>query len=486
MQKTMSETQLLQASLAGNADAFGTIVERYQSLICGITYSATGDFAKSQELAQETFIKAWKGLSQLKDFGKFCPWLCTIARNLVRKSIRQEQRDVVSSAKPLENMADIESPEPGPVEAAISREQQSVVWEALRHIPEQFREPIVLFYRRQQSVSQVAADLELSEEAVKQRLSRGRKLLRSEVAALVEDVLGRTGPGKTFTVAVIAALPALAPQTAAAAVAAAAAKGSPAAKAAFSTALSGAILGPLLGLLGGLFGSWMSIKNTSSSRERTFMIRMTIVVWSLLVLLVGLPLVLRLVNVGPKWMYWVLFAVFFALLLPLILWSNARQRQIQKEEGTYLEPQYHPAEMSKANVYGAFGGSVFGSVCWIIPMSLMTRDWLAAVAVVAAAGLIFIISTKKALHKQERYWRILIWDMIALCVLNLAAVNARWSQWIPVYRQSSSYDRRVDMPLWGVNLIFVAVFGGLLLMCLLKDGRQRTIRDKEQQARPSC
>ena len=491
MHETTSETGLLQASLAGSTEAFGTIVQRYQSLICGITYSATGDFAKSQELAQETFINAWKGLGQLKDMGKFCSWLCTIARNLVSKSIREKQRDVISEAGPLEHLGNVKSTEPGPIEAAISREQQAVIWGALRQIPEQFREPMVLFYRQQQSIRQVAAGLGLSEDAAKQRLSRGRKLLKAEVASLVEDVLGRTGPKKAFTVAVIAALPALAPQAAAAGVAAVAAKGSPAAKVAFTTALSGAVLGPLLGLLGGLFGSWMSIKNTKSSQEKHFMIKCTLAMWCELVVLflvIGLFGLLAVKGVVPKKVFWVVFAIMMTahliLLIPAILWANRRQRQIQKEQGTYVVPQYQPTKMSKANIYGTFGGSIFGSVCWIIPISFVAKDWLTAVVVVAIASLILIISAEKALHNQERYWRILIWDIIMLCALNLAVVNLRWNQWMPLYRQSSSYNQLVDMPLWGVNLMFIAVFGGLLLMFFFRDRKQQAMRKKNNKPSP--
>ncbi len=55
----------------------------------------------------------------------------------------------------------------------------------------------------------MAEALELSEDAVKQRLSRGRKLLQEEVLAFVEGALARTNPGKAFTIAVVAALPAL-------------------------------------------------------------------------------------------------------------------------------------------------------------------------------------------------------------------------------------------------------------------------------------
>jgi len=335
MQDATGETQLIEQSLAGSREAFGILVVRYQSLICSITYSATGDLARSQELAQETFLRAWKNLKQLRELEKFRAWLCRIARNVVNKSVRKQRFDVVQMAQPLDEAAAGMDAGVDPSELAISKEHEMLVWQALAGIPENYREPMVLFYREQQSVRQVAEDLELSEEAVKQRLSRGRQMLRDEVASIVSDVLKRSGPGKAFTIAVLAGLPALVPQAASAAAATVAAKGTPAAKAAFATGLAGAILGPLLGLFGGIIGSWAGITNTKSPRERAFMIKLAIAGWVVLLLLIGVPLVLMLMGVLPRWAYWTSFAVFFVLLLPAITWSNARQRRIQQEDGTH-------------------------------------------------------------------------------------------------------------------------------------------------------
>ncbi len=107
-----SEGELLQASVAGNKDAFGVVVHRYQSLICAITYSATGDIGKSEELAQETFLRAWRGLRQLDDLGRFRAWLCTIARNLVHQSVRDRFRDVNDAAEDLEKADSLAAPPP--------------------------------------------------------------------------------------------------------------------------------------------------------------------------------------------------------------------------------------------------------------------------------------------------------------------------------------------------------------------------------------
>jgi RNA polymerase sigma-70 factor, ECF subfamily len=59
------EIDLLKQSTQGQANAFEAIVAKYQSLVCAITYSGTGSMELSEELAQETFVKAWMNLSKL-------------------------------------------------------------------------------------------------------------------------------------------------------------------------------------------------------------------------------------------------------------------------------------------------------------------------------------------------------------------------------------------------------------------------------------
>jgi len=471
-----NEAELLQASIGGNREAFGSIVEQYQSLICGIIYSATGNLSRSEELAQETFIRAWKGLADLKEPGKFRGWLCTIARNVVRTSIKRRRQDAIDSAEPLEAADSIQSAEAGPAEMVISKEQQAMVWSALERIPENYREPIVLFYRQKQSIDEVAAGLGLSEDVARQRLSRGRKMLKAEIAMVVEDVLGRTRPGKVFTVAVIAALPAITAQTATAAVAGAAAKGAPVAKAAFLSGISGAVLGPIIGLLGGIFGTWMSIKNTSSARERRFVITMSVACWIGLVLLIAVPLILALTGVFPKWACFASSLLFFALLVPFIIRSNARQRQIQIEEGTYIKAKRRPMKLTKANVYGAFGGGIFGSIAWIFPLSYIAKDWLIALSVLIFGIILFTVSTKMCLKASEKYWRIIITDMMSISLLTFVVVNLRWEKWMEFYRESPS---GFDMPLWGINLILLAVFGVLTGLLIFRARTERRMIKKE-------
>ena len=273
-----SDAELVAETLGGNRDAFSQIVVRYQSLICSLAYSATGSLGQSEDVAQETFITAWRRLRMLREPAKLRAWLCGIARNRINNTLRREGREPLTASEPLETAREAPASEPSPPDQAISREEAAILWRALERIPQLYREPLVLFYREQQSIEAVAQDLGLSEDAVKQRLSRGRKLLQEEFLAFVAGALKQTRPGKTFTLGVIAALPLLATTAKAATVGTAlASQGSVAAK---TTSLGGFLqasanillgcvywMGPVLPL-GGYIGYKMGGDRQHSERAR--------------------------------------------------------------------------------------------------------------------------------------------------------------------------------------------------------------------------
>jgi zinc protease len=150
----------------------------------------------------------------------------------------------------------------------MSREEERLVWAALSALPETYREPLVLFYREAQTVAGVSSALDLSEAAVKQRLARGREMLRADLAATIESALKRGAPAAAFTTAVLAALPGIGAASASAATVVGVAKGAaPAAKAAASAA-SSAVGGALVGVAGAAFGAWCSWQTARYQRER--------------------------------------------------------------------------------------------------------------------------------------------------------------------------------------------------------------------------
>jgi RNA polymerase sigma factor (sigma-70 family) len=269
-----NDAELVAGSLSGNQDAFRQIVERYQTLICSLAYSATGSISQSEDLAQETFVTAWKGLAELREPAKLRSWLCGIVRFRIGKHLRQQGREPDHAAEPMEAMDQSAAPETQPSNQAITNEERIILWRSLEGIPEIYREPLVLFYREHQSIEAVARNLELSEDAVKQRLSRGRKMLHEQVLAFVEGALERTNPGQAFAFTVLAALPiTLATSAKAATVAVAAAKGGAVVKGATFGSVLGVLLGPALGVAGGYFGMRASLKNARTPRERAFIIR---------------------------------------------------------------------------------------------------------------------------------------------------------------------------------------------------------------------
>jgi RNA polymerase sigma factor (sigma-70 family) len=206
MHEFANDIELLKDSLQGRAESFEVVVRRYQSLVCAITYGATGSVDRSEELAQETFLLAWKNLRQLRDPRKFKAWLCRIARSVVQNWARARQHDVSSKAVSLEAASAQSAPISPPVDTAIRREQQAVVDQALESIPEAYRVPLILFYRENKSTREVAAILDTSENTARQRISRARGLLKDQVAAMVETTLAESKPGKAFTAAVVASL----------------------------------------------------------------------------------------------------------------------------------------------------------------------------------------------------------------------------------------------------------------------------------------
>jgi RNA polymerase sigma factor (sigma-70 family) len=202
-----SDAELLEASRRGERDAFGALIERYQGVVCAVSYSRTGDRALSEDVAQDTFIAAWRQLGQLREPSRLRSWLCGIARNLARKARRRNQREA-----PLDHPLVFEGA--NPFDEAAEAESERVVRDALMRVPDTYRDVLVLYYRDQRSVRDVAVALGITEAAALQRLARGRQYLADGVTDLVERSLRTTRAQKRLAAVVLAALPAIAPSRA--------------------------------------------------------------------------------------------------------------------------------------------------------------------------------------------------------------------------------------------------------------------------------
>jgi RNA polymerase sigma factor (sigma-70 family) len=208
-----SDPSLVEATLGGDQSAFGEIVARYQSPLCALTYSSCGNIGRSEDLAQEIFVAAWRSLPALSEPARFKGWLFSIARNIINSNFRRNARDPLAFTEAIDETIQSTTEAWEPEAQVITREESEILWGVLAGFPETYREPMVLFYPQDESISAVAEALQLSEDTVRQRLSRGRVLLNDRVARLVQSGLRRSGPGELFAVGVLAALPLVAAST---------------------------------------------------------------------------------------------------------------------------------------------------------------------------------------------------------------------------------------------------------------------------------
>jgi RNA polymerase sigma factor (sigma-70 family) len=142
----------------------------------------------------------------LQQGGNFKGWLCQIARNVSASAVRREAGKPHGHSSRIEDAPELVDGKSSPVAEAISREEEAMVWRTLETLPENYRLPLILFHREGESIAAVAAALDLSEDAVKQRLARGREMLKQEVNSVIEGTLRRTNPGAQFTAAAIAGI----------------------------------------------------------------------------------------------------------------------------------------------------------------------------------------------------------------------------------------------------------------------------------------
>lgn len=350
-----------------------------------------------------------------------------------------------------------------------------MLWRSLERIPETYREPLILFYREQQSVESVAAELELSEDAVKQRLARGRRLLQEQVVAFVESTLQKSAPGPVFTLAVLGAISAVAPQTAKAVGLGTAVKGAAlAAKSGGALAWLAMWLGPVIGMLGGIFATWTSIRRTETRRERQFMVRYAVGLWLLIMVSMGVGFALPLLAKRLLWgggTYIASLAGFWALygiiLVGLCLRTNRRHRALRKEEGLAAEPQGKPAPKTK--LFWLSAGTV-ASVAWMIGLAMVAKDWV-SVAIVSGTIVALIAwgavwSRSDALATTRRF---VIGYTAAIGVVTLGMLNWRLDVWLAAFSGVDVVEMHRRLPLWSVNLliiVLVALVGTIMVITM--------------------
>src|SRR5947199_7265291 len=148
---SLPDAELVHAARRGDKRAFVEIVARHQVMVCGITLGILGDFASSEDAGQEAFLRAWRKIHELREPERLRPWLGQIARHAALGQLRRKRSDEV-----LDENFTIAEESPTPDEAAASEEEAALVRESLARLPENYRLPLILYYREGQSVRAAA------------------------------------------------------------------------------------------------------------------------------------------------------------------------------------------------------------------------------------------------------------------------------------------------------------------------------------------
>jgi RNA polymerase sigma-70 factor, ECF subfamily len=181
--------------LGGDVEAFAGIVRRWQGPLVNMAWRYCRDRGRAEEMAQEAFLRAWRGLAQWRQESSFSTWLFALAANVFRSELKR----FPTLSFPLDD-----APEPALPAVQLNALQEKSSHDAIRRavlaLPHRYREPVVLFYFHDMDLSAAASTMGLPEGTMKARLSRARELLRKRFPHLKQesDDLAQTvlNPGK--------------------------------------------------------------------------------------------------------------------------------------------------------------------------------------------------------------------------------------------------------------------------------------------------
>lgn len=170
---------LVQRARRGDADAFGDLVRAYQHRIVNFTRAMLSDAADAEDVAQEAFLRAYRGLGGFRGGSSFKTWLYQIAANSARTHLaRRRDRPEQAAGDPAATPEAFGQPSTGEdVEAAVIRRDR--VDRALRALPEDLRVAVVLRDVEGLDYGEIARVLDVPLGTVESRIFRGRARLRA-------------------------------------------------------------------------------------------------------------------------------------------------------------------------------------------------------------------------------------------------------------------------------------------------------------------
>lgn len=170
------EARIIAAVLGGEVNAFEPLIAKYEKPIFNLMYRTTGSVDEAVELTQEAFLKAYDKLEQFERGRNFFSWLYALAVNIGRDYLRYKKRNPPSIHDNPGHS--VEHAEAGPEDPRLTEDYQSLL-KALEQLPIDYREAVVLRYREERSMKEIADMLNLSVSGAKMRVHRGLEKLRT-------------------------------------------------------------------------------------------------------------------------------------------------------------------------------------------------------------------------------------------------------------------------------------------------------------------
>jgi len=180
------ERELIRRAQSGDHSAFAQIMARYQKPLYRLVYRLVGNHDDTDDIVQDTFVRAYQHLRSFDHERPFQPWLFGIA---VKRCATHKRRMARMYVEPLEaeHLALMEENNRSWEDALTAKELRRKVHEAINALPPQQRAALVLFELEGWKIKEIADALGCAEGAVKTHLHRARARLRKELSAYVEE-----------------------------------------------------------------------------------------------------------------------------------------------------------------------------------------------------------------------------------------------------------------------------------------------------------
>lgn len=177
-----SAEDLIARARRGDEEAFRLIFERYTRPVISFIFYMVNQHELAEELAQETFVRAYKSLHALRDEAKLSTWLFGIAKNVARESIRERRHEQGHTELDDRAVLEMRTAEPSPAGELLDKELSGVVRHALLKLDEDKRLVFTLKVYQQRSYEEIAEITGFSIPKIRNDLHRARAEMRRRLS----------------------------------------------------------------------------------------------------------------------------------------------------------------------------------------------------------------------------------------------------------------------------------------------------------------